>query len=343
MNSPARKGKYVIPVLIIFLVIAVSTILIVNRDGVVPPHIELQQTTATLPVTDYSFPFEAVTVSLTGKVDPAVYYGAKSADKETIIRGNISEDIWQEETYRAMVNDPAQDGFYSTVITPLRSVRNQQNLDDDEYLELMTVFIQSIPYESLSDNPPKFPVETFVDKSGDCDDKSLLLAGLLSREGYNVSLLSFTPESHMAVGVICPGGEYKKTGYTFIETTNLSFAGVTTDTLGDNTRLLSDPLVIRVGNGTKVYRSCSESQYMDSVYDLSEQKVMELTKQIDTLKAEMDGYYAKHDVKNYNQRVPLFNDLQHKRLQYAEIHNYILEHQYDRKGTYQYVNANMPE
>jgi len=343
MSSPGQIVKYAIPILVIFLIVTISANLIINRDSVVPPHIELQQTTATIPATDYSFPFEDVTVTLTNPVDPAVYFGAKAAEKETIIRGNISDDTWLQETYIAMINDPAQDSFYSTLINTLRSVRNQKGLTDDEYLDLMTVFVQSVPYESLSQNPPKFPVETYVDKSGDCDDKSLLLAGLLSREGYNVTLFSFAPESHMAVGIVCPGGEYKQTGYAFIETTNLSFAGVPTDTLGDDTRLHSDPLVIRIGNGTKTYGSCNESLYLDTIFDLSEKKVEELTKQIDTLKAEMDGYYADRDAKNYNQRVPVFNNLQHTRMKYAEIHNYILEHQYDRKGTLQYVKANLPE
>ena len=77
-----------------------------------------------------------------------------------------------------------------------------------------------------SGKPAKFPIETYVDKSGDCADKSLLLAGILSREGYNVALLSFPKESHMAVGVVCPGADYKNTGYAFVETTQLSFVGV---------------------------------------------------------------------------------------------------------------------
>jgi len=343
MTSGSRAVKYVTLLLLVILLITISAILLIDRDGVIPPHIELKQTNASLPDTDYSFPFEGFSVTLAGPVDPAVYYGAKDATKETTVRGNISDDVWLRDTYLAMIADPAQDGFYSMILNTLRAVRNQQNLNDDEYLELMTVFVQSIPYESLSENPPKFPVETYVDKSGDCDDKSLLLAGLLSREGYNVSLLSFNPESHMAVGVVCPEGEYKNTGYSFVESTNLSFAGVPTETVGDDIRLLSDPLVIRVGNGTKTYGSCSESLYLDSVYVQSERKVVELTKEINALKAEMDGYYAQRDVKNYNQRVPLFNNLQDSRMRYADIHNYILEHQYDRKGTYQYVMTNLPE
>lgn len=343
MNTPRRIPGYVIPLLILILVIVISVTLLVNRDGVVPPRIEVQETSLPLTSPDYSFPFGNVTISLSGSVDPAVYYGAKAAEKETIVRGNISDSVWIRETYLAMINDPAQDSFYSSVIATFRSVRSQQGLDDDEYLELMAVYVQSLPYESLSENPPKFPIETYVDRSGDCDDKSLLLAGLLSREGYNVSLLSFTPEEHMAVGVACPDGEYKRTGYAFIETTNISFVGVPTDTFGDNTRLNSDPLVIRIGDGTLAYHRCSESLYLNSVVGRSEQRVTELTGRIDALKIEMDQYYKNRDARNYNQRVPVFNDLLKTRREYVELHNYILEHQYDRSGTWVFVKENLPE
>ena len=343
MSRPGKITGYIIPLLLIFLIIAIGVTLVVNRDGVVPPRIEVQETSLPLPSPGYSFPFGNVTISLTGSVDPAVYYGAKAAKKETVVRGNISDSTWIRETYLAMINDPAQDSFYSSLIASFRSIRSQQHLDDDEYLELMAVFVQSMPYESLNENPPKFPIETYVDKSGDCDDKSLLLAGLLSREGYNVSLLSFAPEAHMAVGVACPGGEYKRTGYAFIETTNLSFVGVPTDTFGDDTRLLSDPLVIRIGEGNIPYQRCSESLYLNSVVDLSEERVTELTGSIDALKIEMDQYYQIRDAGKYNQRVPVYNNLLRTRQKYAEVHNYILEHPYDRKGTWAYVMENLPE
>lgn len=343
MVSLRRTLRYIIPVLLILLIIAISATLLVNRDGVVPPHIELIETAPSLPPTYHAFPFGTGIVTLTGSVDPAAYYGAKASKKETVVRGNISDSAWIRETYLAMINDPAQDPFYSSIIAAFRSIRSQQDLDDDAYLDLIAVSVQSLPYESLEENPPKFPIETYVDKSGDCDDKSLLLAGILSREGYNVSLLSFTPEAHMAVGVSCPGGEYKRTGYAFIETTNLSFVGVSTDTFGDDTRLSSDPLVIRVGDGTRAYRSCNESLYLDSMYYLSEQRVTELTGQIDALKIEMDQYYEQRDIRNYNQRVPVYNNLQKTRLKYAEVHNYIAEHQYDRRGTWAYVKENLPD
>lgn len=335
--------KYVVFTLFLIGIVVVSANhLIINQNAVVPPHIEPQETNISIPAPVHSFPFEQVIITVTSPVDPSVYVGAKVADKETLIRGNVSEDVWLETTYLSMINDPDQEQFYIDLIGNLRVIRDEQGLNDDEYLELIAVFVQSVRYETTSESPPKFPIETYIDKSGDCDDKSLLLAGLLSREGYNVSLLSFTPESHMAVGVVCPDAEYRQTGYTFIETTHLSFIGVPTEKLREGVTLYSDPQVIRVGNGTKTFGSCKESLYMDSVIKTSETSVEDLSTQIDSLKTEMDGYYLQRDAENYNQRVPLYNDLQHQRMQYAKLHNYILNHQYDRKGTYQYVKNNIP-
>jgi len=47
-------------------------------------------------------------------------------------------------------------------------------------------------------------------------------------------------------------------------------------------------------------------------------------------------------VNDYNGDVPLFNNMQNERLQYAEVHNYILDHQFDREGTYEYVKQHLP-
>jgi hypothetical protein len=342
MGSINSKLTAIIAILV-FLIVAVLCIgFLANHDTIVPPHITPAKTDTAIPAPVYTFPFEQSQITLSSPVDSSVYAGAKSADKDTYIRGNISENSLLSNTYLSMINDPNQEEFYSNLISGLRSVREKQGLNDDEYLELITVFVQSIQYETISENPPKFPIETYVEKSGDCDDKSLLLAGILSREGYKVALLSFPNESHMATGIECIGANYKNTGYAYVETTELSFVGVPTETLAGGTKLESTPIVIPVGNGTKTYGSCGETLYLDSVFHSSEQNVNTLTPQIDSMKGQMDLLYQEHDVNGYNSRVPIFNDLQHKRLRYAEIYNYILDHQFDRKGTYQYVKLNLP-
>ncbi|MFA5347559.1 MAG: hypothetical protein WC294_05440 [Methanoregula sp.] len=268
------------------------------------------------------------------------------------------------------MKDPAQEQIFSDLLKELTEVRLLHGLSDDEYLELMAVYVQSLRYESLVQNPAKFPAETIIEGAGDCDDKSLLLAGLLAREGYSVALLSFGPEAHMAIGVGSYDYLYKKTGYAFIETTNYSFVGVPTDTLGDNLTLYSDPTIIVISKGKKLYNSGNDTRYIHDNYLNSDEKVKELATQLKGLNddllakririSELDSQIAQ--LKNsgnirdynsqvqayttlvsiYNTRLDSYHQIYTKYEKYAEIHNYIFEHKYDRKGVYDYVKKNMP-
>ena len=58
-----------------------------------------------------------------------------------------------------MIDDPAQDLFYSDLIRVVLQIESGTNraLDNDEYLELMTVFVQSIRYETTSEKSAEIP------------------------------------------------------------------------------------------------------------------------------------------------------------------------------------------
>jgi hypothetical protein len=358
------------------IILALSAVLIsavvFPKEAVITPHIapDLTRLQSSPVIISHQFPFEKTTVSLTVPINVSVYEGAKQADKSTMIHGNVSETIWLAETYHAMVNDPAQEEMYSSLLNDVKKTRFQQKLSDDEYLELIAVYIQSLRYETREQNPAKFPIETVVDRAGDCDDKSLLLAGLLSREGYPVAVLLFGPEAHMAIGVGSDDYLYKNTGYAFLETTNYSFVGVPTDTLGGNLTLYSDPVIIPISNGTKLYGSGNETRYIYDMYMLSDQRVKDLEPQIKSMgtdltsqkekiariESQMQGmrdtgssvsYNAQAPVHNalvsdYNARLNTYRQLFARYEKYAVIHNYILEHMFDRKGVFEYVKKNMP-
>jgi hypothetical protein len=311
------------------------------RERVVAPRIIPVENAAVPTPPLYHFPFEHSTITLTIPVNGSVFAGAKAADKEVTIYGNVSEPEWVARTYLSMMNDQNQEEFYRDLLFRFREIREQNALTDDEYVELMTVFVQSIQYETVGQNPVKFPVETFMDKSGDCDDKSLLLGALLAREGFRVALFSFFTESHMAVGITCPGTDYKHTGYAYIETTNFSFAGIPPDGLTGGIVLKSEPVVISLGNGTKTYQSCVQTSYLDQMYRMSGQKFFELSGEAGAMKKELQELSDARNINGYNRRVPVYNDLIDTMKQYAEIHNYILTHQYDRKGTYDWVKSHL--
>ena len=314
---------------------------LLHQEKVVTPHI-IPVTNAPAPASPtYTFPFERSTITFTVPVNGSVYAGAKAADKEVTIYGNVSRSDWVTRTYLSMTNDPNQEQFYKDLITRFREIRQRSTLADDEYVELISVFVQSIHYETIAENPVKFPVETFTDKSGDCDDKSLLLAGLLSREGYRVALLSFPDEAHMAVGIACPGTDYKNTGYAYIETTNFSFVGVPPDGLAGGVVLNSDPIVIPVGDGTKTYGACDQTRFLHETYVITGTRFSDLSTQADSLKNELQSLRSSGTIKTYNLRVPVYNALVGRLTQTVGVHNYILDHQYDRTGTYTWVNEHI--
>ncbi len=85
--------------------------------------------------------------------------------------------------------------------------------EESGYSEYETVyeaihFVQSIPYVNDIDSRgaeeyPKYPIETLYEFEGDCEDVSVLLAGILREMGYGVCFIHVP--GHIAVGV--KGGE----------------------------------------------------------------------------------------------------------------------------------------
>ena len=192
----------------------------------------------------------------------------------------------------------------------------------------MTVYTQSLPYVASQD-PAKFPVETVMEQNGDCDDKSLLLAGLLSREDYPVVLFLFGPEKHMALGIGSYALPYKSTGYAYLETTDYAYIGIPSWILKNNSTLTSDPLVIPISNGTKLYRSGSETSFIDNMSALSGQKAAALSLKLRVMPASA--------AENRSEYLANFAELTH----YAKVHTYVLSHKYDRMGVYAYLKEEM--
>ena len=368
-----KKAVFFIGLLFVFIIAVLAAYtggFLLPHASVVSPHIV--PTPSNLPPIDstHSYPFEKGSITITVPVSNSVYLGAKNTNKEVTLYGNISEVVWVSDSYRSMVNDPAQEDLYRALTEEFKKIKTAKGLSDDEYLELITTFVQSLRYETLTDNPAKFPVETVVEGSGDCDDKSLLLAGLLSHEGYHVALMSFGPETHMAVGVAADDYLYKNTNYTYIETTNFSFVGVPPAKLEGGRTLQSSPIIIPIGKGTKIYTSGNETRFINNIYLQSLQKTNELEPQLKSLEsdlkarqeritqleAQMKNLKNSGNIKDYNAQVSLHNDLvsdynthlstyralftpyEHT----AQVHNYILEHQFDRPGVYEYIQQNMP-
>ena len=313
---------------------------LVSRPAAIYPSIRPVEVEGTYKDVGISFSFEGVTRSLSVPVNGTVYFGAQRAQKEALLTRDIPDSIFIPTYYIAFLNDPNQEEFYRDLLGAFRDIRARDSLDDSEYLELMAVAVQSLLYETDGTlTAPKFPIETYADGRGDCDDKSLLLAGLLAREGYSVALLYFKPEAHMAVGVKGYRCDYRETGYGYVATTNVSLVGVPTSQLAGGVNLTSAPLIIPVANGTMLYGKCPETLAIQGALERTETREISLSRDLASLQERMSDLRARGKFAEYNQLLDQDGAVVKDYNDNALVHNYILEHQDDRKGTYAWLRA----
>jgi hypothetical protein len=358
-------------VLVILAGMVLAPVLLAGCTGGIPfihppvvyPELSPEPGQGELLTPEYRFRFEHGEYSLRVPVDRGVYEAALSQDKRArIYDASVGEEEWTRGLYKAMIIDPAEDTMYDQVLSGFREIRDEEGLDTDEYLELITAFVQQLPYLTVNGTDPKYPVETLVEGTGDCDDKSLLLAGLLAREGYRVSLLYFPDEQHMAVGVGATEGTFRDTGLAYVETTNLSLVGIPVSELEGGATLNSDPLTITVREEGILYTRCNETGFIRAERDEAEETVArigplldqtsremeDLSDRIDTGNNEMQALRREGRVSAYNSRVAEYNGLvaEYNQLldryrtlaeeynRAVELHTTIMSRLYDRKGLY---------
>lgn len=235
-----------------------------GMSGIIQPTIKPSSAAQGAQTIARDWEFEDRAVRLSVPIDSAVYEGAKTAEKRAIFIGDARDSDWVPDYYRAFVAERHQEAFYSAMLESLHAVRTREGLDDARYIELVTTMAQGIEYRTdPGDLAPKFPIETFGDGFGDCDDKALLAAALLSRDGYDVSILMFEPEKHVAMGVRAPGLDYKGTGYAYVELAGATIVGSVPEELVGGIRLTSQPQVVKIGEGTRGYPEGQQVAYIE--------------------------------------------------------------------------------
>lgn len=347
-------------------IIVASGVMPFLRPAAIYPSITPASETDETGDSEFIFSFESRTYRLCMPVDMAIYSGARVGSKNAILYENLSDDVWMTGYYRAFVDDIHQEALYGKLLHAFSDLRDKKNLDSDRYAELITAFIQAIPYEHHPNGtPPKFPVETVAEGTGDCDDKSLLLAALLSRAGYDVALLDFVNDSHMAVGIAGDRNTFRSTGYVYIETTEIGFIGSVPGVLANGAHLSDDPLVIRIGNGTARYTSGDETAYIEMRKKEAEEIAADLgtalARDMAALRADelrligerdrLEDLLRRGETRGYNAGIPPFNDdvaaynaalqthaREKERFDEAqEVSTYIFSHRSDRTGTYRWL------
>lgn len=231
-------------------------------------------------IVEDSFFFQNTKQTLKIEVEENVYRGAKSTTDKHIYSDKNNPEI-EINYYLAFINDPKQNSFYEEILYGLRELKNKLKLTNQEYLDMIVAFVQSTEYDNEKVNDTssqvQFPIETFVENKGVCIDASLFMAGLLSRENYNVSIFDFKDENHAAVGISCQQlYSYKGTGYCYIETTGYSFIGVVPEQLVGNITLYSYPKIIPIGDGYKKYELANESHLIETCRDTARENMKTL-------------------------------------------------------------------
>jgi hypothetical protein len=108
--------------------------------------------------------------------------------------------------YGEYVSNTLDDEWMTNLADQFSDEANDEGWDEFTTVDFVLSFVQSLPYTSDElttgyDEYPRYPVETLVDKGGDCEDTSILFASIVRGMGYRVVLLELEEDHHMAVGV----------------------------------------------------------------------------------------------------------------------------------------------
>ena len=208
---------------------------------------------------ELNFTFLDRDFTIQAEVDSRVYHGAVTAGRGFLLEAGASEAQRHQaiaDYYNKLTFDPEMDHALESTLRQLRIIRDELELDSDQYVELITKFVQMIPYdenrgfiqgldgsEAKALGDPRMPIQVLVDGLADCDEKVMLLAALLNYEGYATAALFFEPERHISLGIRSEGEGFAETGYEFVEATGITYVSeVPTEFVGGIT-LESDPFV----------------------------------------------------------------------------------------------------
>jgi hypothetical protein len=121
-------------------------------------------------------------------------------------------DRHRTSDYSEYVSNPSDDEWMKNLANQFSDEAENEGWDEFTTVDFVLSFVQSMPYTSDEltagyDEYPRYPVETLVDKGGDCEDTSILFASIVRGMEYGVVLLQLEGEEggHMAVGVKISG------------------------------------------------------------------------------------------------------------------------------------------
>ncbi|WP_342676116.1 hypothetical protein [Methanofollis sp. UBA420] len=305
--------------------------------------------------------FEKKTYTIEIEVNGSVYDGARDVDRRWPISASWGDPAVMTAYYQRYIEDPAMEVFFDDLARPFRYIKAADGLNDEEYLELLITFVQQIPYDPDAPSEPRYPVEVVGDMKGDCDEKSLLLLGMLAHEGYDAALLLFPGEHHAAAGIgITVNGNPSfrvfespdREKYFYIESTGPTYIGRYTEPFGS-----AEAYVVSLGNGTKSFDRVNYVTRITGIYQKIDDRLPYMNTRMEEWRDEIaelkesltHGTYETReewdrDHRKYTGLIMQHNDYVQKFNRYIEVRTYIANHPYDMDGVYRYIqNSNVED
>jgi hypothetical protein len=178
----------------------------------------------------YSWEFKDNNYELSVEIPKDAYIGYRTSNVD-----RMPQNTGDDGAMASFVT--SNDDVVKDVAYQLRSFAQNENYNQSDTVNFILFFIQNnIRY--TSDNESKgcmeywrYPVETLVDKKGDCEDTSVLFASIMDALNYDVVLLFYLIDEdfgHLAVGINIEEGmgeyiEFKGEKYYYCETTTLGY------------------------------------------------------------------------------------------------------------------------
>lgn len=205
------------------------------------------------------------------------------------------DTVWWTKLNALFLQPTPGDTTIADLARALRALGEENDLNENELVELVAAFVQSLPYDQAKTDRREsglgglaekttYPYEVLYTKTGVCQDKSYLAYRLLQELGIGVSLFLFPDprDNHMAVGVQCPA-QYANyhSNYCFLETTSTGNKIGTVPSLSAESRVATAQ--IQIGD---VLHDQSEDEYqaLGRVEILNAVSGKEYTGIIETLK-----------------------------------------------------------
>jgi len=180
-------------------------------------------------------------------------YKQSAHGSRTVFSVNIPKSLYQYyedrvrmSDYGAYVSDRYDQDYIKSLMEQVEKFGKRNDLTDRQLIDHVVSIIQNMKYTQDKattgyNEYPRFPLETLVDRGGDCEDSCILLSQMLGQLGYGTVLLTLPGANHMALGVAgsdsLPGRYYEYEGqrYYYLETGGWGIGEVPSNVKQSNT------------------------------------------------------------------------------------------------------------